>query len=224
MNIHTKLNELNNLYEEQLILLENMNNGIDMIKIGPFCSAKVYLEEATKEHRGLEDRMNHIVKAKDNFIQALGIFYSKQSKIYGDYYLLCNIHLYIAICWDLLGSKNDSLDWLKSSLNECLKARDSICEIQGDLVIRREKIEIERDKILDYTNSKANQTMKILLYLSNQHKRVALTNLNNRIEIFNNEITALNDPYKHILKTVVTIESVLKAGTRDTHNSETFLK
>lgn len=107
--------------EEQIKQWESLSIDITALKQGPIFSAKIFLNDATKEHRNEKECRELIEKAKEKFIDALGILKAKTEKDFWDFHQIGMVQYFISLCWLLLIQNEDAEDWLQLSLETVIQ-------------------------------------------------------------------------------------------------------
>lgn len=116
------------IQEEQVKVLESISSDIHELKKGPLYSANIYLSDAAKSYRTFEEKQVLVNKAREKFIDALGIIEAGKSKTYIHYFEAGCIEYLISLCWFVQFKINDTLDWLDKSLANVKKAREILLD------------------------------------------------------------------------------------------------
>jgi hypothetical protein len=148
------INKIVLFQEEQLNHLEALSLDLTTLKQGPMFSAKIFLQDAMKHHRTEKESNELIDKAKEKFIDALGILEAKGEKVFSDYLQIGTIQYFISLCWLLMLKKEDANDWLKLALETIRINQIKLeIEIQNDKDYMKKIIQ-EREKIGKGLNKK----------------------------------------------------------------------
>lgn len=92
---------------KELSILKDIDANVKAIIEGPFNSGLLFLEEAAEPRRSSAERITFVIKARDRFIDALGMENNPiRSAV---------IQIHIAGCWSMLGEKQDALNWIRKA-------------------------------------------------------------------------------------------------------------
>lgn len=177
--IDVALAELGLVEANSSMLLNRIDANVQALVEAPFKVGIIYLKDAIKAHRSLEEKWVFIDKAKEKFIEALVLEQDNLSKI--------QIKMYIGLCWLLLNQAEDSRDWLTDAARSIQSLMIEI-EREFKILVRTQKTSLfPKIPVLGSTLELGLMTKLIMQINELRRQAVYLVKLRNSLKNFNNK-------------------------------------